>query len=122
MIGLIQAADTYDQNSGASFANYACTCIRNRLCHELRKTNRLQNNVPIDELYNQPPIHQDYTQRYVVDFISTLNPRQRAVLELRMLGYKQQVIATKVGMSSQGVSNMLQRIGVLWNRFNRVLI
>ena len=121
MVGLIQAADSYNPKFGVTFSTYACTCIHNNLANQLsRKHNQLHDNEPLEDLDWKHPTNQDFTQMYVEEFINILNPRQREVLELRMSGYRQGVIGNLVGMSPQGVSNMLHRIGVLWNRYNTV--
>ena len=51
-IGLIKAVQTYDNDKKIKLATYASRCIENEILMQLRKTNKLKNEVSLDEPLN----------------------------------------------------------------------
>ncbi len=51
-IGLIKAVHTYDNDKKIKLATYASRCIENEILMQLRKTNKLKNEVSLDEPLN----------------------------------------------------------------------
>ena len=51
-IGLMKAINTYDVKKNIKLATYASRCIENEILMHLRRTNRLKNEISIDEPLN----------------------------------------------------------------------
>ena len=51
-IGLIKAVQTYDNDKKIKLTTYASRCIENEILMQLRKTNKLKNEVSLDEPLN----------------------------------------------------------------------
>lgn len=66
MMGLMNAAKTFDQQKGAKFSTYACTCIKNKILEEYRMqlSNKQILNFLCCELDGYEIIERDETGAY----------------------------------------------------------
>ena len=52
-IGLIKAAQTYDENKEIKFSTYSARCIKNQILMYLRKENKHKNVQSLDDILNE---------------------------------------------------------------------
>ena len=102
-IGLIKAVQTYNFDKKIKLATYASRCIENEILMQLRKSNKLKNEISLDEPLNldsdgnelllQDVLYSDESvsknmdksaERQIVwNIIQKLNNRERNIMELR---------------------------------------
>ena len=103
-IGLIKAINTFNTNKNIKLATYASRCIENEILMYLRRSNRIKQEVSIDEPLNQDGdgnelllsdilgTEPDITSRRIEDevdkkllknSIEKLNKREKNIMELR---------------------------------------
>ncbi len=127
MIGLIKAADTFDESKGYKFTTLASACIRTELIMAWRKENRAPpqylmrslsdiyaDDIPLEDLV---PGDTDVDYCYSNEFPDTLTEKERMVLRLLVLGYKQSEITRIIGDSKQNISRIYKRIVEKYNKF-----
>ena len=124
MIGLIKAAQTFDESQNFQFSTYAYTTIRNEILLGIRKctldrnrTISLQTSVTSDEQVILEDILRDnFNLEKVVEanleveilkkLLTTLPDNMQLVLNDRLAGIKQEITAKKLGVTRQRVSKL----------------
>ncbi len=135
LMGLLNAARSYDAKSGTSFRTYACVCIQNRLIMAYRAV-ASQKNLPMNNFVS---LSDDDTAMDVVDcsanpetvLIDNENLQQiRQYLEQSLSELEQKVlvlflggscyseIAEKLGITSKAADNALQRVRLKLKRLS----
>lgn len=127
MIGLIKAADTFDESKGYKFTALASACIRTELIMAWRKENRAPpqhlmrslSEVYMDDIMLEDLIAGDMDVDYCYsnEFPDTLTEKERMVLRLLILGYKQSEISRIIGDSKQNISRIYKRLVGKYNEF-----
>lgn len=121
LLGLYDAAKTYDPQQGASFRTYAGVCIHNHISNEARrlrsrKNSLLNNSVPLEDAEGSSPspeadleLREDF--RAVLHQIHiSLSDFERKVLALYLSGYKRSEIPLVSGVSVKAFDNAVQRV------------
>lgn len=133
-LGLWKACMRYD-GSGA-FSTFATTCIYNELVDMLRLTGKVKEN---EQLILDSPVFSESDDRdmssrsnkyiqlasddayelriFVDDFVSQLPEHLQNLVLLRKSGYKQKEIAEQAGITSSGVSHMMQTLNKRWREY-----
>ena len=125
LIGLYDAALTYDPNGAASFKTYAGVCISNRFTSVLRKQTGLKNK-PLNDfvsIFDEGGAAQLPAQEFEAAVLfremlagvlsqvkSLLSQREQKVLGLYLRGYNRKEIARSLSLSLKSVDNTMQRI------------
>lgn len=107
-LGLLEACHAYNPARAASFRTYASKRI------EWAVLGAIRNNRGPLQLVDDPPERRDskplpdraYELREALD---SLSPRQRQVLQLRLSGYTQEMVAAELGISRVAVTNLEAR-------------
>jgi DNA-directed RNA polymerase specialized sigma subunit len=113
MVGLCQAAETWDENRG-KFSSFAYICIRNAICKEFRSRNKHQGVWSLDYVITNENgevgsfgdcVVGDEDVGYVdtVVNIDKLNEKERKVYELLLDGVEPLEISKQLGISHQYV-------------------
>lgn len=132
MIGLIKAAQTFDENKKIKFATYASRCIMNQMLMYIRKCKyvgrEVSLNAPlsVDENGNELtysdiiPDESNSLDNYIetIDlsigikkfYNSLTNQKLKRIFKLRSHGFKHREIAAKVGFSQSYVSRILNKL------------
>lgn len=135
-IGLVKAINTYDVRKNIKLATYASRCIENEILMHLRRTNKLKNEVSIDEPLNTDGdgnelllsdiigtdddcvfkrLEQNVDNQLIRESISKLNKRERKIMELRF-GFctgnekTQKEVADMLGISQSYISRLEKKI------------
>ena len=135
-IGLMKAINTFNTNKNIKLATYASRCIENEILMYLRRSNRIKQEVSIDEPLNQDGdgnelllsdilgTEPDITSRRIEDevdkkllknSIEKLNKREKNIMELRF-GFKtgeektQKEVADMLGISQSYISRLEKKI------------
>jgi len=129
LMGLLNAARTYDSAGGASFRTYAGVCINNRIIMACR-TAASHKNLPLnnfvslsdndtamdmqDSSTNPETVLIDNESLMLVrqHMEKTLSPMEQSVLMLFLDGSCYNEIATKLGITSKAADNALQRVRI----------
>ena len=129
-LGLVKAADTFDESKGIKFATYAARCINNEILMEFRKNKKHRGVLSIDfainnegEEYNAAEFTEELgyydddrleREAELIDLrtaVSKLNERERQIIELRYYGEKsQKQAADLLGISQSYISRLERRI------------
>ena len=127
LMGLLNAARTYDAVGGASFRTYAGVCISNRMimaCRAAvsRKNLPLNNFVSLsdDDTAIEMQDHTTNPETVLIDHENlklmrqhieqTLSPLEQRVLMLYLSGCCYNDISDKLGITSKAADNALQRV------------
>lgn len=135
-IGLVKAINTYDVNKNIKLATYASRCIENEILMQLRRTNKLKNEVSIDEPLNTDGdgnelllsdiigtdedvifknIERAVDNQLIKESIRKLNKREKVIMELRF-GFisgkekTQKEVADMLGISQSYISRLEKKI------------
>ncbi len=135
-IGLVKAINTYDVRKNIKLATYASRCIENEILMHLRRTNKLKNEVSIDEPLNTDGdgnelllsdiigtdddcvfkrLEQNVDNQLIRESIAKLNKRERKIMELRF-GFctgnekTQKEVADMLGISQSYISRLEKKI------------
>jgi len=127
-LGLVKAANTFDESKGFKFATYAARCIYNEILMELRR-NRKQpqcfsltqesenGEFDITEVFESLAHHdhyrfEDYEERRDLrDAVARLGERDRQIIEMRYYQEKTQTeIAAAIGVSQSYICRLERRI------------
>lgn len=127
MIGLIKAADIFDESKGYKFTALASACIRTELITAWRKENRAPPQYlmrSLSEVYADEAVLEDFIAGnadvdycYSNDFPDALTEKERMVLRLLILGYKQPEISRIIGDSKQNISRIYKHLVEKYNDF-----
>ena len=135
-IGLIKAVNTFRPDKNIKLATYASRCIENEILMFLRKSSQLKNETSIDEPLNVDGdgnelllsdilgsdedivignLEQEVEYNLVLNFVKSLNKREREIMELRfgLNGKKehtQKQVADIMGISQSYISRLEKRI------------
>ena len=122
MIGLLSAVDGFSAESGASFAAYAYTCMRNRMLHALRSAQGKRRIPPsrlvsINEDFDAPRmasaedalVSKQEVRRIGQIVDRALSARERDVFLMFAGGSSYQQISAQTGLSAKAVDTALQR-------------
>ena len=136
ILGLVKAANTFDENRGVKFSTYAAMCIRNEIFMYLRKTNRyytrevsLEEPVTMDDngatltiadtlVANENPQDECLAGIAIEEFIRGLPSKDKQILRMRASGYKQKEIASATGYSQAHIARRLKGIKARWRIWN----
>lgn len=126
LIGLFSACNTFDENSGKSFKNYAMLCVENRFRSIYRQQNKkgfvpFSSTVSIDDsvdtledsnaLSMQESLEsKEYIKSIYAKIEDTLSQLEKRVLSLYLSGYSYKQSATALNVSEKAVDNALYRI------------
>lgn len=122
MIGLLSAVDGFSSETGASFATYAYTCMRNRMRNAVRAAQNKRQIPPsrlvsIEAGFEAPQtasaedalVSKQEAQRIGQIVDSALSKREREVFLLFAGGGSYQQISAQTGLSAKAVDAALQR-------------
>lgn len=135
-IGLIKAVNTFDVEKKIKLATYASKCIENEILMYLRKTNKIKNEVSLDEPLNTDWdgnelllsdilgtegdiifkfIEEEVDRNLLKQALSKLTPREKNIIELRFglsngLERTQKEVADILGISQSYISRLEKRI------------
>ncbi len=128
MLGLIKAADTFDETKGYQFCTYAGLCIRNAMLMYIRKLNKHWNkeislyaSVGEDSDGNlicyadiirsdAEDFFDSYNKVLVKERIDKLPERDKEIIQAFLSGYKQKEIAAMIGVQQSSISRRIKRI------------
>lgn len=135
-IGLIKAVNTFDVEKKIKLATYASKCIENEILMYLRKTNKIKNEVSLDEPLNTDwdgnelllsdilgtegdiifkLIEEEVDRDLLKQALEKLSPREKNIIELRFglsngLERTQKEVADILGISQSYISRLEKRI------------
>lgn len=135
-IGLVKAINTYDVRKNIKLATYASRCIENEILMHLRRTNKLKNEVSIDEPLNTDGdgnelllsdvigtdedfvfkgLEKDVDNQLVKEAIGKLSKREKKIMELRFgfttgVEKTQKEVADMLGISQSYISRLEKKI------------
>ena len=124
MIGLFQAAQSYDESKHASFDTFAGICVERRLVSAIRSANRekhqvLNSSLSLDDESNPLPLeagpssdpeYQAMKGELLEEYGRKLSPFERSVLNALLEDKSYQQIAKELGKTPKSVDNAIQRI------------
>ena len=132
----MKAINTYDVKKNIKLATYASRCIENEILMHLRRTNRLKNEISIDEPLNTDGdgnelllsdiigtdedivfknIEDEVDKKIIEESLKKLNKREKNIMELRF-GFKtgiektQKEVAEMLGISQSYISRIEKKI------------
>ena len=128
MIGLCQAADSWDENLGA-FSTFASKCILNEFCREFKRRNKSVSAISLshkkyDEEGEKSEIGDFIAGDEDVDFfdyesfIKRLSELDKEILKHREFGLTCKEIGEITGYSTSHVNQRLRMIRHLWRKVN----
>ncbi len=135
-IGLIKAVQTYNFDKKIKLATYASRCIENEILMQLRKTNKLKNEISLDEPLNadsdgnellledilytdgesvSKEMDKSAERQILWNIINKLNEREREIMILRfgLMGKEektQKEVADLMGISQSYISRIEKKI------------
>ncbi|MGL4372301.1 MAG: RNA polymerase sporulation sigma factor SigE [Turicibacter sp.] len=135
-LGLIKGVQTFKLDKNIKLATYASRCIENEILMHLRKTNRIRNEVSLDEPLNvdwdgnelllsdilgteenevYKDIEEDVERQLVFDAINRLKRREREIMYMRfgLCGedpLTQKEVAQKLDISQSYISRLEKKI------------
>ena len=135
-LGLIKGVQTFKMDKNIKLATYASRCIENEILMHLRKTNRIRNEVSLDEPLNvdwdgnelllsdilgteenevYKDIEEDVERQLVFDSINRLKRREREIMYMRfgLCGddpLTQKEVAQKLDISQSYISRLEKKI------------
>lgn len=135
-LGLIKGVQTFKMDKNIKLATYASRCIENEILMHLRKTNRIRNEVSLDEPLNvdwdgnelllsdilgteenevYKDIEEDVERQLVFDAINRLKRREREIMYMRfgLCGedpLTQKEVAQKLDISQSYISRLEKKI------------
>lgn len=129
-IGLIHAADMFDESRGANFSTFACNCIAQSILMEARKVRRWNqfetisinttvyknddgSDLTLSDMlpYDEPGYRKCEDADWYLNLKKTarLSDQEYAVMFLWLNGCKQNVIAKKMRLSQSYVSRLIKK-------------
>lgn len=135
-IGLIKAVNTFDSEKNIKLATYASRCIENEILMYLRKNSRTKTEVSFDEPLNvdwdgnelllsdvlgteediiTKDLETKVDKQLLINALSTLNPREKKIMELRfgLVGQEEKTqkdVADMLGISQSYISRLEKKI------------
>lgn len=127
MLGLCQAADTWDKSKGIKFSTYACVCISNAIKYEFRKQRRQIPTISLDKPLDEDECVETLGDMVVgeadVEYLDTeplyvkLTPTEKKVFDLLKQGLAQVDISNRLNLSKQRINQIIRHIRKKW-RYN----
>jgi len=115
----IEVIDKYDSSRGASIQTYIKKCVKNEIINMLREETQIMKAIKvIDEVNIVDSSFLKYDlkllEKHISNFIDA-NPglfseEDKEIIQLRIMGYKYDEIAKKIGKTKKYVDNSIQRI------------
>ena len=125
LIGLYDAALTYDPNGAASFKTYAGICISNRITSALRKQTGLKNK-PLNDFVSifdddnaaglqtgdleSTILFREMITGVLSQVKHLLSEQEQKVLQMYLGGYNRKEIAQALSISLKSVDNAIRRV------------
>ncbi len=120
LLGLLKAADTYDENRGATFKTYASVCIVMRIKTAIRlshgkRSEPLNGASDIDDEVVPIPnpedlvIDEESAKEFTDNIKGALSKFEYSVLKMYVDGLGYREIASALGKSEKAIDNALQR-------------
>lgn len=126
MLGLIYAANKYDETKGVAFSTFATKCILNefrkefvRRCSE-QKTASLDGDDEVslyDIVYTTADMDASDNKQTLDSFIESLDEENRDLLKMRIAEKPLAEIQEKLGLSKSGVLKRQRTIKRLWKKW-----
>lgn len=129
MIGLIRAADTFDESKGKKFSTYAVKCIHNAMLQYIRKISKYWGKEvsiyePIckdtdgstlcyaDIIEDETPSNcfEECAKTLIDEKIEQLPEKDREIMQAVIAGYKQKEIAAMMGIRQPTISRRIKKI------------
>ena len=131
MVGLVKAANTFDESKGVKFSTYATMCIINTVrvwCrNNLKHNNVLSYDVTIVDEIGEETSHLnlmigdediDIDTINFKEFYETLNDSEKELVQM-LITYNQGEIGKKYGLAHNTISYRKRRLSRKWRIFNR---
>lgn len=117
LLGLLSAVQTYRSDTGAAFATYAYTCMRNRMLSVLRSVQG-EAELPCDAEPSASAAHDPAAVLVRLEELKVLRLRLKQtltdleyqVLMRHVASYSYEEIAAELGISRKSVDNALSRL------------
>lgn len=129
MIGLIRAADSFDEKRGKKFSTYAVKCIKNAMLQYIRKISKYWGKevslyAPIskdddgstlcyaDVIEDETPSNcfEECAKSLIDERIEKLPETDREIMQAVIAGYKQKEIAAMMGIRQPTISRRIKKI------------
>lgn len=121
-VGLVKAADTYDEGRSITFQAYATTCILNEIRMHFRKNRNKLSEISFNEPINDDLVLEDILVGDTdIDFfdlaplVRRLTKTERDYLILAMKGLRKTDIAREMKVSKTYVSCVFNQIHKKWD-------
>ena len=128
-VGLIKAADSFDESAGNTFATYVARCIFNEIAMDLRRQNKYAKDISLHAVLangdtRDDPLtiedilmyEDDYTPMYIQEFVRCLDKREITVLRYLMDGKTQKYVSDRLGMTRSNVCRIVKKNAVKMER------
>lgn len=124
MIGLCNAADTWDSNR-SEFSTFACSCILNAIRNEFRSRRRHKDVWSLDYPITDEEGSSITTGSMIVGaedvefvddepFYEQLRPKQRIIVDYKRMGLSNREIAERLGCHINNVTQHVRKLRHLW--------
>lgn len=118
MLKAIEAIDKFDPSKGASFKTFIRKCVKNEIINYLKNLSKHKSYESTEDLNIIDNKSSNYDleilEQQIRNFIETsrdlFSEEDIEILNLRMMGYKYEEIAIKIGKTKKYVDNAIQRI------------
>lgn len=120
IIGLINAAKSYDSSRGAVFSTYAYACIHNKMLTALKRSSKIKlceadiDSAGLEAAQSSSPesilIGKEELDEVMLFSREQLSKTERNVFELYMYGDRYGDISKKLGISPKSVDNAISRV------------
>ena len=126
MLGLCQAADTFDESKGVAFSSYACKCISTEIIKEFERMRKHNGVMSLDAgRFSSDDEDAKTVADFVIgeddvdyfdctEFYNQLTDADKEIVDLRRFGLSGVEIAKIRGCSQQAVSKHLTRLRHKW--------
>lgn len=126
MIGLIKAANRFDESKGVLFSTFAVACIRNAIRQEFVRRCGEQKTVSIDgdeetsileRIGTSKDFEDSELRQSYADFLTTLSDDERTILQIRADGGTLEDAGNVLGYNKATVSKKMRRIKRQWKKW-----
>lgn len=127
MLGLCQAANTYDESRGVTFASYASKCILNEVINEFERRKRYQGVISLETKRFSGDMDSDTIGDFLIGdedidyidydaFYNQLSPQNKELVDLKRIGLTARDIAHMKGCSEQAITKRLRKLRRKWRK------
>lgn len=127
MLGLVKAANSFEQDRKTKFSTYAIMCIRNQMLMYIRKLNKFMPYevslfMPIghdrygnqlclaDTIEDETQLQDEAIEKMqLTEFKAKQKPINQKILSALEIGYKQREIAAQLGYSQSYISRQIKK-------------